>query len=211
MCAGAHHRLRSAGSLALRPLNETPVVPTPEAGFSRPVCLASQAPAVRDGRRAVGVRGFAMDTNMLGTAILATAVWVGLSAMAIRGGTSDLVADSRLLWSSAKGTRHSQAMRAPSPSVPSVVFSVYPPSMRSCDPPKVAMISWDATSAGVKTVKVFAVQQSGHEVLFVHNQRRRDSWQTGAWVRADTAFVLRESDHGSRELARLIVGSESCG
>jgi hypothetical protein len=91
-----------------------------------------------------------------------------------------------------------------------VEFSVHPLAMRSCDPPKVAKITWDTRSAGVNTVQVFVVDRSGRETLFVHSLRRSDSWETGAWVRANTAFVLRDGDNG-KELATVAVSSVSCG
>jgi hypothetical protein len=92
--------------------------------------------------------------------------------------------------------------------VPGVSFVVEPATVRDCDPPAVAKVSWNAPVVGLKTVKVFVLEKDRPETLFV-NAGVVGTATTGAWVGAKTVFVLRDGDN-SKQLARFTVGSKSC-
>ena len=128
-----------------------------------------------------------------------------------------LVAVGTLLISGADSS--STEMRAPksqaqteetgrvSEALPGVTFEVAPNTLRVCDPPMVAKVSWNATAAGVGTVKIF-ISNGEEEKLFLF-QGAEGSADTGPWVTAKTVFILKDGAE-TKQLAKFVVGSESC-
>ena len=88
-----------------------------------------------------------------------------------------------------------------------VEFNVTPNTVRVCEPPATAKVSWNAAEAGVSGVKIF-VRADGVETLFA-SSGAKGSADTGAWVRPKTVFILKDAD-GTQQLATLVIGSESC-
>jgi hypothetical protein len=88
-----------------------------------------------------------------------------------------------------------------------VRFEVKPSSVRECDPPIVATVSWDATAAGVRTVKIFVSKEGSAEKLFANLGAEGDT-VTGNWVSANTVFILK--DETGRQLGRFVIGSTKC-
>jgi hypothetical protein len=72
----------------------------------------------------------------------------------------------------------------------------------------IAKVSWSVPTPGVKTVKIFVVGKDNVEVPFTSGEAA-GSADTGAWVVASTAFVLRDGD-SMKLLAKFLVGSKSC-
>jgi hypothetical protein len=93
-------------------------------------------------------------------------------------------------------------------STPVVTMVVDPPSLPECDALRVAKISWNASAAGVRSVKIFVRDKKGQEVLFSGGDPI-GSASTGAWVGAGTMFVLRDGDT-SRQIADVSVSSNNC-
>jgi len=65
-----------------------------------------------------------------------------------------------------------------------VNFAVTPESMRECDPPTVATLTWNVATAGVQNVKIFVVNKAdGAEKLFAESGSS-GTVETGPWVSA---------------------------
>jgi len=107
-----------------------------------------------------------------------------------------------------KSQVQTETTKSVSEAVPGVKFEVAPATLRACDPPKVAKVSWNAMAAGVSKVKVFVVDESGVETLFTFSGAE-GSADTGPWVRAKTVFLLKDGDQ-TKQLGKFIVGSENC-
>jgi hypothetical protein len=89
-----------------------------------------------------------------------------------------------------------------------IKFEISPPSVRECDAPVVATVSWNADAAGVSTVKIFVSKEGGSEQLFA-NLGAQGNTLTEKWVVPNMVFILRDGT-GSRELRRVVVGSTKC-
>ena len=74
-----------------------------------------------------------------------------------------------------------------------VKFAVKPESMRECDPPAVATLTWDVAMPDVQTVKIFVVNKPGGVTLFTHSGSSGTA-ETGPWVSAGVAFLLKDGD-----------------
>jgi len=86
-------------------------------------------------------------------------------------------------------------------------FKAQPAALSACTPGAIVRLSWDARGSGDQGVALFARLRDG-ERLFA--QGGPEGYQdTGPWVRPNTVFTLRSRD-GSREIASLTVGLESC-
>jgi hypothetical protein len=88
-----------------------------------------------------------------------------------------------------------------------VNFAVKPESMRECDPPAVATLTWKVTVPNVQTVKIFAVDKAHTETLFTH-QGASGTAETGPWAYAGAAFVLK--DESGKQLGKLIIQPTKC-
>jgi hypothetical protein len=97
----------------------------------------------------------------------------------------------------------------PSQSVAGVSFVVEPATLRDCDPPVVAKLSWDVAIPGITRVDVFVVGENGDEKVMVGWKEAVGSTNTDAWVRAGTVFVLRDNQ-SKKQLAKVAVNSKSC-
>jgi hypothetical protein len=93
-------------------------------------------------------------------------------------------------------------------STPVVTMDVDPPSLLECDVPQVAKISWNASAAGVRSVKIFVRDKKGQEVLFSSGDPI-GSASTGAWAVAGTMFVLRDG-YTSKQITDVSVRSDNC-
>jgi hypothetical protein len=89
-----------------------------------------------------------------------------------------------------------------------VTMVVDPPSLPECAAPGVAKISWNASAAGVQSVKIFVRDKNGQEALFFSGDPT-GSASTGAWVGAGTRFVLRDG-YTSKQITDVSVGSDNC-
>jgi hypothetical protein len=86
-------------------------------------------------------------------------------------------------------------------------FTAQPSALSACGSSAVVRLSWNTRPSGQQNVAIF-VRQGDEEKLFAHGGPE-GSQETGPWVRPNTVFMLRSRD-SSRELARLVVGSENC-
>jgi hypothetical protein len=93
-------------------------------------------------------------------------------------------------------------------STPVVTMLVDPPSLLECDAPRVAKIFWNASAAGVGSVKIFVRDKKGQEVLFTSGDPI-GSASTAAWVVAGTTFVLRDG-YTSKRITDVSVRSDNC-
>jgi hypothetical protein len=107
-----------------------------------------------------------------------------------------------------KSQTQSEETRSVSEALPGVSFNVVPDRLRACDPAKIAKVSWNATAAGVSTVKIFVLNEGEGEKLFTF-QGAKGSADTGPWVTAKSVFILKDGEE-TKQLAKFIVGSESC-
>ena len=107
-----------------------------------------------------------------------------------------------------KSQMQSEETRSVSEALPGVNFNVAPDKLRACDPPRIAKVSWNATAAGVSTVRIFVSKEGEEEKLFVH-LGAEGSTDTGPWVTAKAVFVLKDGEE-TKQLAKFVVGSESC-
>jgi hypothetical protein len=98
--------------------------------------------------------------------------------------------------------------RSVSEALPGIIFNVAPDTLRDCDPARIAKVSWNATAAGVSSVRIFVLKEDGEEKLFTF-QGAEGSADTGPWVTAKTVFVLKDGEE-TKQLAKFVVGSESC-
>ena len=87
-------------------------------------------------------------------------------------------------------------------------FTAQPSTLSACGSSAVVRLSWNTRPSGQQNVAIF-VRQGDEEKLFAHGGPEGFQ-ETGPWVRPNTVFTLRSRD-GSRSLASLTVGSESCG
>jgi hypothetical protein len=90
----------------------------------------------------------------------------------------------------------------------SVSLMVDPASLRQCEGPRAAKISWNASATGVQSVKIFVKDEHGQETLFTAGDQI-GSASTGAWVVAGTTFVLRDG-YALKHLADVSIGSDRC-
>lgn len=98
----------------------------------------------------------------------------------------------------------------PTQSMPGVSFVVDPAILRECGPPVIATISWNVAIAGIKRVKVFVTdKKQASESEVTESGDMVGSESTGAWVTANTVFVLRDGD-SMKQLAKFSLGSNSC-
>jgi hypothetical protein len=95
-----------------------------------------------------------------------------------------------------------------SEALPGVAFEVVPNTLRVCDPPRVAKVSWDAIAVGVSAVKIFVSKEGEEEKLFVHQEAIGNA-DTGPWVTPKLVFILKDEE-GTKQLAKFVVGSERC-
>ena len=95
-----------------------------------------------------------------------------------------------------------------SEAVPGVKFDVVPDTLRVCDPPKQVRVSWNAATAGVKSVKLFVVGDAGAETLFTFAGTEGNE-DTGPWTKAGQVFILKDGDE-LRQCAKFVIGSEKC-
>jgi len=93
-------------------------------------------------------------------------------------------------------------------STPVVTMVVDPPSLRECDAPRVAKISWNASAAGVRSVNIFVRDKKGREVLFFSGDPIGRA-TTDAWVVAGIMFVLRDG-YTSEQITDVSVRSDNC-
>ena len=89
-----------------------------------------------------------------------------------------------------------------------VKFAVKPERMRECDPPAVATLTWDVATPDVQTVKIFAVNKQGGVTLFTHSGSSGTA-ETGPWVSAGSAFLLKDGDE-IKQLGKLIIQPTKC-
>ena len=90
----------------------------------------------------------------------------------------------------------------PVSSSPLVIFTISPKEMRSCEPARVARISWNAKQAGAGSVKIY-VLAAGKENPFADGTPE-GSADTGLWAGAGLSLVLRDGGTG-KELARTAI------
>src|SRR5262245_66415711 len=64
---------------------------------------------------------------------------------------------------------------------PEVSFVAKPESMRECDPPAVATLTWNVFVPGVQYVKIFVVHKDGSERIF-SQEASSGIAQAGPWV-----------------------------
>ncbi len=93
-------------------------------------------------------------------------------------------------------------------STPVITLVVDPPSLPECAAPRVAKISWNASAAGVRSVKIFVRDKKGQEALFFSGDPI-GSASTGAWVGAGTMFVLTDG-YTSKQITDVSVRSDNC-
>jgi hypothetical protein len=103
---------------------------------------------------------------------------------------------------------HDRANESSTRSTPGVTMLVDPPSLPECGAPRVAKIFWNASAAGVRSVKIFVRDKKGQEVLFTSGDPT-GSASTAAWVVAGTMFVLRDG-YTSKQIIDVSVRSENC-
>jgi hypothetical protein len=90
-----------------------------------------------------------------------------------------------------------------------VNFVVKPGSMRECDPPAVATLTWDVAAAGVQNVKIFVVEdKAGAEKLFIRSGTSGTA-ETGPWAQAGQAFILKDEGE-TKQLGKLIIQPTKC-
>lgn len=90
-----------------------------------------------------------------------------------------------------------------------VSFAVKPATMRSCDDPVVATLTWKVDVEGVKEIKIFAVEdKTAAPVLFTHAGTSGTA-ETGPWARAGHAFILKDAGE-TRQLGKLFIESTGC-
>ena len=99
------------------------------------------------------------------------------------------------------------AQSAPPPAG-DVTMSVEPAGMRTCDDPVTATVSWNASSAGLTQARVFVVDDTGTETLFVF-AGGQGSEVTGPWVSAGTLFRLKDAA-GTKVYAETTVSALPC-
>jgi len=107
------------------------------------------------------------------------------------------------------GSRELARLTVGSESCGPVTFEAQPAALSACAPGAIVRLSWDARTSGPQGVAIFMRQGGEEEKLFAYGGPE-GSQETGPWVRPNTVFTLRSRD-GSRSLASLTVGSESCG
>jgi hypothetical protein len=120
------------------------------------------------------------------------------------------VAIGTLLISGCDSSPTTQKTKSVSEALPGVNFDVAPNTLRVCDPAKIVKVSWDATAAEVSTVKIFVSAKEGVEESLFTFQGAIGSVDTGPWVTAASVFVLKDGKE-DKQLAKFVVGSESCG
>jgi hypothetical protein len=87
-------------------------------------------------------------------------------------------------------------------------FTAQPSALSACGSSGATVrLAWDTRPSGEQDVAIF-VRQGNEEKLFAHGGPE-GSQETGPWVRPNMVFTLRSRD-GSRKLASLVVGFESC-
>jgi hypothetical protein len=87
------------------------------------------------------------------------------------------------------------------------IFTAQPAALSACTPGAIVRLSWEARSGGDQGVALFAQLRDG-ERLFAYGAAE-GSQETGPWTRPNTVFRLKSRD-GSKELASLTIGLESC-
>lgn len=76
---------------------------------------------------------------------------------------------------------------------PGVIFTANPAAMSTCDEPRVANLTWDANSAKVADVEVFARENAkAVDVLFAAVSGPAGTAKTGPWTRAGSIFTLKD-------------------
>jgi hypothetical protein len=90
-----------------------------------------------------------------------------------------------------------------------VSFSVKPETMRQCDKPVVATLTWNVEVEGVKEIKIFAVEdKNAAPILFTHSGASGTA-ETGPWARAGHAFILKDGGE-TKQLGKLFIQSTKC-
>ena len=89
-----------------------------------------------------------------------------------------------------------------------VNFAAKPGSMRECDPPVVAKLTWNVAAPGVQSVKIFVVDNAGTEKLFAQ-LAASGTVETGPWVTAGTTFLLKDLSE-TKQLGKLIIQPMKC-
>lgn len=90
----------------------------------------------------------------------------------------------------------------------SATLVIDPPSLRECDAPKVAKITWNVALAGVQSVKVFVRDTKGKEVFFTSGSSLGTA-STAPWVVAGTTFVLKDG-YSLNDIIATSVGANKC-
>ncbi|WP_128930963.1 hypothetical protein [Bradyrhizobium zhanjiangense] len=93
-------------------------------------------------------------------------------------------------------------------SIASATLVVDPPSLRECDAPRIAKITWNVSSTGVQSVKIFVRDKKGREVLFTSGGSMGAA-NTAAWVLAGTTFVLKDG-YTLNDITTISVKSDRC-
>ena len=93
-------------------------------------------------------------------------------------------------------------------STPVVTMVVDPPSLPECDAPRVAKISWNASAAGVRSVKIFVRDKKGQEALFFSGDPIGVPAQALGSVQAPL-FVLKDA-YTSKQITDVSVRSDNC-
>lgn len=89
--------------------------------------------------------------------------------------------------------------------ISSVSLGVDPATLRACDAPVVAKVSWNVATPNTKRVDLFFLE-NGHEKLVSGWNEVVGSTNTGAWVHPGAVFALRDTDT-KKLLATVAVGS----
>lgn len=95
--------------------------------------------------------------------------------------------------------------------VPGVIFTANPAAMSTCDAPRVANLTWDASAAKVVDVEVLARENAtATDVLFAAEPGATGTAKTGAWTRAGSIFTLKDQKTKA-VLATVTIGTVPCG
>lgn len=98
----------------------------------------------------------------------------------------------------------------PSPQTPttSATLAIDPSSLRECDGPKVAKITWKVASADVQSVKIFVRDKNGKDVFFTSGSSFGMA-STAPWVVAGTTFVLKDG-YSLKDIIATSVSADKC-
>lgn len=73
------------------------------------------------------------------------------------------------------------------------IIAIDPASLRECDAPRTANVTWNVAASGVQAVKIFVRNRKGEERLFVAGGAAGTA-RTAAWAVAGTKFIIKDAN-----------------